>query len=76
MITLGAARPVRSRIVFRLSGTGTAGATLRLYLERFEPDPQRHDLDTQSTLASLIETAEQVAEIRERTGRAAPSVIT
>ena len=65
-----------SRIVFRLSGTGTAGATLRLYLERFEPDPQRHDLDTQSTLASLIETAEQVAEIRERTGRAAPSVIT
>jgi len=65
-----------SRVVFRLSGTGTAGATLRLYLERFEPDPQRHGLDTQSTLASLIETAEQVAEIRERTGREAPTVIT
>ena len=65
-----------SRMVFRLSGTGTAGATLRLYLERFEPDPQRHDLDTQSTLAKLIATAEQVAGIRERTGRAAPTVIT
>jgi phosphoglucomutase len=65
-----------SRIVFRLSGTGTAGATLRLYLERFEPDPERHDLDTQATLAPLIETAEQLAGIRERTGQSAPSVIT
>ena len=43
-----------SRIVFRLSGTGTAGATLRLYLERFEPDPKRHDQDTQQALADLI----------------------
>ncbi|MGD9511162.1 MAG: alpha-D-glucose phosphate-specific phosphoglucomutase [Geminicoccaceae bacterium] len=65
-----------SRIVLRLSGTGTAGATLRLYLERFEPDPKRHDLDTQATLSALIETAEQVAGVGERTGRAAPSVIT
>jgi phosphoglucomutase len=65
-----------SRIVLRLSGTGTAGATLRLYLERFEPDPKRHDLDTQATLAPLIESAEQVAGVRERTGRTAPSVIT
>ncbi|WP_159710720.1 alpha-D-glucose phosphate-specific phosphoglucomutase [Geminicoccus flavidas] len=65
-----------SRIVLRLSGTGTAGATLRLYLERYEPDPTRHDLDTQDVLADLIETAEQIAGIRARTGRAAPSVIT
>ena len=65
-----------SRIVFRLSGTGTAGATLRLYLERFEPDPKRHDQDTQEALANLIATAEQVAEIRSRTGRDAPTVIT
>ena len=65
-----------SRIVFRLSGTGTAGATLRLYLERYEADAKRHDQGTQEALAKLIATAEQVAGIRERTGRAAPSVIT
>ena len=35
-----------SRIVLRLSGTGTSGATLRVYLERYEPDPARHDMDT------------------------------
>ena len=65
-----------SRIVFRLSGTGTAGATLRVYLERFEPDPKRHAQDTQKALADLIATAEQVAGIQQRTGRAEPSVIT
>ena len=51
-----------SRIVFRLSGTGTAGATLRVYLERFEPDPKHHGQETQTALADLISTAEQVAE--------------
>ena len=65
-----------SRIVLRLSGTGTAGATLRLYLERYEPDPSRHHLDTQDVLSDLIETAEQIAGIKARTGRAAPTVIT
>ena len=65
-----------SRIVLRLSGTGTAGATLRLYLERYEPDPTRHHLDTQDVLSDLIETAEQIAGIKARTGRAAPTVIT
>jgi phosphoglucomutase len=65
-----------SRIVLRLSGTGTAGATLRVYLECFEPDPARHDLDTQEVLADLIETAEQIAGIKARTGRDAPTVIT
>ena len=46
-----------SRIIFRLSGTGTEGATLRIYLERFEPDPEKHGVDTQSALATLVETA-------------------
>ena len=65
-----------SRIVFRLSGTGTAGATLRLYLERYEPDPSRHAQDTQEALAALIADAESLAQIKQRTGRAEPSVIT
>ncbi len=65
-----------SRIVYRLSGTGTAGATLRVYIERFEPDPARHDEDTQATLKPLIAVADELAGISARTGRAAPSVIT
>lgn len=65
-----------SRIVFRLSGTGTEGATLRLYVERYEPDPSRHDLETQEALADLIQIAGSVAEIEARTGRSAPTVIT
>jgi phosphoglucomutase len=65
-----------SRIVFRLSGTGTVGATLRVYLERYEPDPANHNLDTQQALAQLIAIAEEVAQIRHFTGRSEPSVIT
>jgi len=65
-----------SRVVFRLSGTGTSGATLRVYIERFEPDPARHDLDTQQALADLIQAAEDIAGIRAHTGRDKPSVIT
>ncbi|MGV3491840.1 MAG: alpha-D-glucose phosphate-specific phosphoglucomutase [Devosia sp.] len=65
-----------SRIVLRLSGTGTVGATLRIYLERYEPPHGQHDLDTQSALAPLIAIADSVAGIKSRTGRAAPSVIT
>ncbi|HCL66490.1 MAG TPA: alpha-D-glucose phosphate-specific phosphoglucomutase [Rhizobium sp.] len=65
-----------SRIVFRLSGTGTSGATLRVYIERYEPDASRHDLETQEALADLIDAAEAIAEISARTGRDAPSVIT
>lgn len=64
------------RIVYRLSGTGTAGATLRVYLERYEADPARHGLETQAALADLIAIAESVAGIARHTGRAAPSVIT
>jgi phosphoglucomutase len=65
-----------SRVVFRLSGTGTSGATLRVYIERYEPDASRHDLDTQEALADLIAVADQIAGIKERTGRTEPSVIT
>jgi len=65
-----------SRIVFRLSGTGTEGATLRVYLESFEPDPARHGLDTQEVMAPLIRLAGELAEIQTRTGRDAPTVIT
>ena len=65
-----------SRIVLRLSGTGTEGATVRVYLERYEADPSRHNLDTQEALAPLIAIAEQVSELKQRTGRMEPSVIT
>ena len=65
-----------SRIVFRLSGTGTEGATLRVYYERFEPDPARHDVPAQQALASLVAAAESIAGIRARTGRDAPTVVT
>ncbi|MGA1803721.1 alpha-D-glucose phosphate-specific phosphoglucomutase [Rhizobium sp. HT1-10] len=65
-----------SRIVFRLSGTGTSGATLRLYIERYEPDSTRHNIETQAALADLIAAAQSVADISGRTGRPAPTVIT
>ncbi|MDA0268089.1 MAG: alpha-D-glucose phosphate-specific phosphoglucomutase [Cyanobacteria bacterium] len=65
-----------SRIVFRLSGTGTQGATLRVYLERYEADPAKHDQDTQVALADLIQLAEEIAQIKEWTGRDRPTVIT
>lgn len=65
-----------SRIVFRLSGTGTEGATLRVYLERYEMDPERQDQDTQEALSDLIAIANNIAQIHTRTGRDMPSVIT
>ncbi|WP_127076551.1 alpha-D-glucose phosphate-specific phosphoglucomutase [Rhodomicrobium lacus] len=65
-----------ARIVFRLSGTGTTGSTLRVYIERYEADPARLALDTQEALADLIATADELADLRERTGRAQPDVIT
>ena len=65
-----------SRIVYRLSGTGTAGATLRVYIERFVTDPARLDLDTQDTLADLIAIARILPDIEGRTGRSEPTVIT
>ncbi|ARO31768.1 MULTISPECIES: alpha-D-glucose phosphate-specific phosphoglucomutase [Rhizobium] len=65
-----------SRVVYRLSGTGTSGATLRVYIERYEPDSTRHNIETQEALADLIAAAESIASIRERTGRDEPTVIT
>ncbi|PLY44653.1 alpha-D-glucose phosphate-specific phosphoglucomutase [Janthinobacterium sp. ROICE36] len=65
-----------ARVVLRLSGTGTEGATLRLYLERYEADPAQHGIPTQEALAGLIAVAEQLAQIRARTGRDAPTVTT
>jgi hypothetical protein len=65
-----------SRIVFRLSGTGTVGATLRIYIERFEPDCAKHNQDPQIALAQLIELAEQFCRVKERTGLTEPTVIT
>ncbi len=64
-----------ARCVLRLSGTGTEGATLRVYLESYEADPAKHDQDLQQALAPVIEAAEAVAEIKARTGREGPSVV-
>jgi len=65
-----------SRIVYRLSGTGTEGATLRIYLERYEADPALHNIPTQQALAPLIAIADSVASIALNTGRSNPTVIT
>jgi phosphoglucomutase len=65
-----------SRIIFRLSGTGTEGATLRVYLEAFEADVSRHHLDAQEALKELIQLALRISELQTRTGRAQPTVIT
>jgi len=64
-----------ARLVYRLSGTGTEGATLRVYLERYEPDPGKHETETQVALQDIITIADQIAEIEARTGRAEPDVI-
>jgi phosphoglucomutase len=65
-----------SRIVMRLSGTGTVGATLRVYMERFEPPSGDLSSEPSEALAELAQAADDIAQIRARTGRAAPDVIT
>jgi len=65
-----------SRLVYRLSGTGTGDATLRVYIERFEPDAARHRLKTQDALRDLIGLSHELAGISRHTGRTEPSVIT
>jgi len=65
-----------ARVVFRLSGTGTEGATLRVYLERAEADPARLHDDPQAALGGVIAAADAIAGIAARTGRTAPDVIT
>ncbi|MBY9062640.1 alpha-D-glucose phosphate-specific phosphoglucomutase [Sphingomonas yunnanensis] len=65
-----------SRVVFRLSGTGTSGATLRVYLERYEPAGGQLDEETGDMLADIVAAAEQLAAIRQHTGRERPDVVT
>jgi phosphoglucomutase len=65
-----------SRVVFRLSGTGTEGATLRVYLERYEPAGGDLDADVGTILADLVSAADAIAGITRHTGRTAPDVIT
>ena len=65
-----------ARIIYRLSGTGTEGATLRIYLEAYEPDPARQAQDAQHRLAPLIQIAENIANLRGYTGRDQPDIIT
>ncbi|MGL4235552.1 alpha-D-glucose phosphate-specific phosphoglucomutase [Tabrizicola sp.] len=65
-----------SRIVYRLSGTGTEGATLRVYLERYAAGPSGLDLDAQVALAPVIRAAHDLAGIAAHTGRTAPDVVT
>ncbi len=65
-----------SRIVYRLSGTGTEGATLRVYIERYITDETLHDLETQHALSELISIAGELAKINQFTGRSKPDVIT
>lgn len=65
-----------ARIVFRLSGTGTSGATLRLYIESYEGDASRQGADPQEALAAYIDAAKELSRLQELTGRDAPTVIT
>ncbi|MCB1851189.1 MAG: alpha-D-glucose phosphate-specific phosphoglucomutase, partial [Gammaproteobacteria bacterium] len=65
-----------SRIVYRLSGTGTVGATLRVYLESFEPDPDKQDRNTAEVMAPLVQLAGDLAQIEQRTGRSEADVVT
>ena len=65
-----------SRIVFRLSGTGTQGATLRIYLESYEPNVANHYLDAQLALSEMIKIALEISELKQRTNRDNPTVIT
>ncbi len=65
-----------SRIIFRLSGTGTVGATLRVYFDRYEPDKNLLQQDPQTALADLIEIASQIAAISQHTGMEKPTVVT
>jgi phosphoglucomutase len=65
-----------SRIVYRLSGTGTAGATLRVYLEAYEPNTKLQNRETAAVMQPLVSIATGLAEIEGRTGRREPTVIT
>ena len=65
-----------ARVVFRLSGTGSAGATIRMYLEKFEKDESKHDESAPNALKSLADRALALVQMEELTGRDSPTVIT
>ncbi|KAJ9139950.1 hypothetical protein P3X46_030641 [Hevea brasiliensis] len=65
-----------SRIIFRLSGTGSAGATVRMYIEQFEPVASKHEMDAQTALKPLIDLALSLSKLKDFTGREKPTVIT
>lgn len=65
-----------SRIIFRLSGTGSSGATIRMYIEQFSDDVTKHGLDAQEALKPIIQTALEISKLEEFTGRDKPTVIT
>ncbi|KAK9840335.1 hypothetical protein WJX74_007855 [Apatococcus lobatus] len=65
-----------SRIIFRLSGTGSAGATIRMYIEQYSADTSKHGLDAQEALAPIIKIALDLSKLKEFTGREKPTVIT
>ena len=65
-----------SRIIFRLSGTGTKGATVRMYLESYEPESSKQDVDTQDALGDLIAIAHEISQLKKFIDRDEPTVIT
>ena len=65
-----------SRIIFRLSGTGSVGATIRLYVEKYEADADKQSIDPQDALKPLIDLALNFSELSKYTGRHEPTVIT
>lgn len=64
-----------ARIIFRLSGTGTEGATVRIYMEHYEADLDLHDMDTQEALGPLIAIADEISALKLRLNRLRPTVI-
>ena len=65
-----------ARVVFRLSGTGSAGATIRMYLEQYEKDPSKHDMSAPVALKDLADEALRLVQMENTTGRNYPTVIT
>lgn len=65
-----------SRLVFRLSGTGSEGATIRVYIEQYERDPAKTGRDSQEALKPLVDVAIKLSKMQEFTGRSEPTVIT
>lgn len=65
-----------ARVIFRLSGTGSAGATIRMYLEKYEKDESRYNEAAPSALKSLADRAIGLVELEKLTGRESPTVIT